>query len=307
MVGTWNPKISLKGATGATGPTGASGADGVTGADGSYANTGATGFHGDTGATGPRGFGQDLNFLGKWVSGTTYVVNDYVVAFDNDKNGYVCTSGIENSSLPPPDDKFNWALYMTSGPAGPTGNDGPTGEKGDTGTRGPPGNDGTTGPKGEDGSDGAQGLQGDTGPTGGVGPQGIQGPTGTPGVDGTRGETGREGDTGPAGDNGPTGPTGATGSAQVLNFLTLPWATTETYAVNDVVVASTGDLYVCIDAEDAAVTTPVTNSASWRLYSSRGVKTFVSAGVPPGEPAITGFKSGDLYINSESGQLYQLA
>jgi hypothetical protein len=37
------------------------------------------------------------------------------------------------------------------------------------------------------------------------------------------------------------------------------------------------------------------------------VKTFVSGGVPPGDPAITGFKTGDLYINSESGQLYQLA
>jgi hypothetical protein len=102
--GTWCSMHLIAYGAGFTGPTGA-GATGPTGVAGSA---------GPTGPTGP----QTFNFLGEWVTGTTYSEGDLVIYNDIVFVLYVASY---TSSIPPPDDLDHWAYFGPPGPTGPTG------------------------------------------------------------------------------------------------------------------------------------------------------------------------------------------
>ena len=129
------------GNTGATGPTGIDGPTGAIGPTGLDGITGPTGLDGPTGPTGSTG--TVLNFLGLWVYGLYYNPNDVVIS-PLDQNTYVCL-GIDGTFQDPSTAPTYWALFITTGPTGPTGVTGPTGLTGPTGDIGPTGLDGPTG------------------------------------------------------------------------------------------------------------------------------------------------------------------
>ena len=231
------------GANGVTGPQGiqgiqgVTGAAGVTGAVGPTGPVGLTGANGPTGATGSQGVaGVGLTNKGNWVSGTTYLPNDYVFSTST-SNPLVNSMWIMQysssyvSTLLPKNDLAHWVEFEA--PAGPTGAIGPqglqgiqgvTGATGQTGAQGsqgvqgvtgaigPQGIQGVTGATGQTGAQGIQGITGATGQTGAQGIQGVTGATGQTGAQGIQGVTGATGQTGPQGIQGVTGATGTTGA-----------------------------------------------------------------------------------------------
>ena len=117
------------------------------------------------------------------------------------------------------------SLWLSGGPAGPTGATGPIGVTGATGATGSVGPTGAIGPTGA------------TGPMGATGPAGNAGPTGATGDVGPVGATGA---TGPVGATGATGPTGATGTiaayAQNLgDGATTAWVVPHNLGTQDVI------------------------------------------------------------------------
>jgi hypothetical protein len=184
---------------------------------------GAMGLTGNTGPTGPQGdAGTGLTNRGDWVTGTNYVVGDYVFAASTTnvliKSMWICRSAFFNSTTPPRNDLSRWTEFQApagaqgaQGPAGATGPTGPQGIAGVVGATGPTGSQGLLGPTGAQGVQGPTGPQGSRGLTGQVGPQGDQGPIGLPGPQGLAGPTGPQGDTGPVGPMGPTGEMGPQG------------------------------------------------------------------------------------------------
>ncbi len=184
---------------------------------------GAMGLTGNTGPTGPQGdAGTGLTNRGDWVTGTNYVVGDYVFAASTTnvliKSMWICRSAFFNSTTPPRNDLSRWTEFQApagaqgaQGPAGATGPTGPQGIAGVVGATGPTGSQGLLGPTGPQGVQGPTGPQGSRGLTGQVGPQGDQGPIGLPGPQGLAGPTGPQGGTGPVGPMGPTGEMGPQG------------------------------------------------------------------------------------------------
>jgi hypothetical protein len=71
-----------------------------------------------------------LAFLGVWDETTEYVINDVVVASDN--NTYVSLT--TNTDAGPPSNPTDWAIFAEGGETGPSG---PAGETGPTGPSGP--------------------------------------------------------------------------------------------------------------------------------------------------------------------------
>ncbi|MBL0308334.1 MAG: hypothetical protein IPP77_01120 [Bacteroidetes bacterium] len=187
------------------GPTGASGSamitlpTGPTGPTGEVGPTGPIGPIGETGPVGPDGPTGPIGPLGPTGPGITQITDNGDGTLDIAYGSVPVT--ITTSSL-----------YGPTGPTGPirqvgpVGPDGPIGPTGVTGITGPSGEIGPTGVTGFTGATGITGPIGVTGPSGDTGPTGATGPTGNTGI------TGATGVTGPTGDVGPTGPTGATGN-----------------------------------------------------------------------------------------------
>jgi hypothetical protein len=69
-----------------------------------------------------------LAFLGVWDDTTEYVINDVVVASDN--NTYVSLT--TNTNAEPPSSPTDWAIFAEGGETGPAGETGPTGPSGPT-------------------------------------------------------------------------------------------------------------------------------------------------------------------------------
>lgn len=229
----WATPPGITGVTGGvTGPTGATGSDGKS-AYQVWLDNGNTGTEEDflddlVGPEGPQGpAGVGLNNKGAWVSGTTYVSNDYV--FDQksqdsqDNSMWICqASSPFMSTTHPYEDGSRWVEFSA-----------PQGEKGEDGEQGPAGPTGATGDDGksayeiwlENGHTGTEadflasinGDKGDTGPRGATGPTGPTGPTGH---DGARGPTGATGSQGIQGIQGPTGPTGSFAPLSVTGSVT---------------------------------------------------------------------------------------
>lgn len=95
------------------------------------------------------------------------------------------------------------------------------------------------------------------GDTGADGPAGPPGPTGTQGV---------AGPTGPTGAQGPIGPQGDTGGTFVWKGV---YDFTITYQQNEIVRASTGDIYVSL-VDGNTNHTPQASPTQWQLYLSKG-------------------------------------
>jgi hypothetical protein len=184
---------------------------------------GGTGPKGDKGDTGDKGDpGINVVWRGPWSDSVLYAENDAV-----SYQGSVYVAEHEFITYPPlsssPDP---WALLVSKGATGPTGETGAQGEIGPAGPQGEPGDVGPEGPQGEIGPQGVQGEQGATGAQGDIGPegpQGVQGEQGAQGVQGVQGprgypgEQGATGPTGPQGSEGPQGPQGATGPVASVN------------------------------------------------------------------------------------------
>ena len=164
------------------------------------------------------------------------------------------------------------SLTVSSGPTGATGATGPSG-----GPIGPTGDTGPTGDIGPTGITGPTGNAGPIGPTGNVGPIGPTGSTGPTGATGQQGPIGSQGNIGATGSTGTTGATGATGETGATGA-TGPTGTT----------GATGDI-------------GATGATGLSIYGGSGIPGSVSPFVPPlgGD-----FVIGDLYIDTDDGQLY---
>jgi Collagen triple helix repeat (20 copies) len=204
------------GSQGQTGPVGATGSIGATGPQGIQGIAGPTGAIGPTGAQGGQGpkgdvggAGQGFSFMGPWIPGGTYNL-DEVVTFAG--SSYV---SLANGNVGQPDLGAQWEIFASKGDTGATGAIGPTGNTGATGATGAQGIIGNTGATGATGAQGATGNTGATGAAGLNGTNGVNGATGATGaagLNGTNGVNGATGATGAAGLNGTNGVNGATGA-----------------------------------------------------------------------------------------------
>jgi len=186
---------------------------------------------------------KGMNNQGSWVSSVNYQVNDAVTDGGQFWIAVAVNTQSEPSILNP-----NWQLVAASGAAGPAG---------PTGAQGPAGQTGPVGPAGQTGSQGAQGA---------VGPQGPIGLTGATGPQGATGATGLMGLTGAQGPQGPQGPAGINGTG--FNFRNA-FATSATYAVNDVATYN-GSTYVAIAANGPSSQTPDQNPSTWSVMAQQG-------------------------------------
>lgn len=186
---------------------------------------------------------KGINNQGSWVSSVNYQVDDAVIDGGQFWIAVAVNTQSEPSILNP-----NWQLVAASGAAGPAGPAGPQGAAGATGS---------TGPAGQTGAQGAQGATGPQGPIGLTGATGPQGPQGATGLMGLTGAQGPQGPQGPAGTNG-TG----------FDFRNA-FATSDTYAVNDVVTYN-GSTYVAIAANGPSSQTPDQNPTAWSVMAQQG-------------------------------------
>jgi hypothetical protein len=194
------------------------------------------------------------------------------------------------------------------GPPGATGAQGATGLKGDTGSQGPKGDTGNTGPPGLQGVKGDQGDKGDVGNTGATGPAGPtgatgadstvpgptgpQGPIGLTGATGAQGPQGVKGDTGTQGPQGPIGPTGATGSQGPQGIKGDTGTTGATGSQGP--KGDTGNT-----GAQGIQGVPGTNGTN----GAPGEKWFTGSANPT---TVAGAISGDWYLNSTSGDYFEL-
>jgi hypothetical protein len=109
---------------------------------------------------GPKG----TNFLGPWLSTTTYQLDDLVTL-----NGSTWHAKRTNINKQPTTNPADWEIFAARG------------DKGDKGDKGDQGAQGVAGPSGPAGAPGATGPQGAQGPAGTPGAQGAQGPQGPAG------------------------------------------------------------------------------------------------------------------------------
>jgi len=292
------------GAVGATGPQGAVGAQGATGATGAVGPTGPfgpqgpTGIKGDqgpsgiqgiqgvsgpqgpvgaTGASGPQGVqgppGPAVAAQGLWNSSTVYAQGDLVTY------GNLIYIGLRaNQNAQPDTHTQDWAVFSSVGIQGPQGPPGTTGPQGPSGPQGVPG------PQGVEGADGATGAPGAVGPGGAhgsVGPQGATGPTGA---------------TGPM---GPTGPQGIAGTGANWRGNWSPGATYNPYDA----VTYNGSSWVALANNTNAP--PDVNPSLWQMIAQAGTYWFTGTGPPPA--SISGSRPGDLYLDTNTGNIYKLS
>jgi hypothetical protein len=189
---------------------------------------------------------KGMNNQGSWVSSVNYQVDDAVTDGGQFWIAVAVNTQSEPSILNP-----NWQLVAASGAAGPAGAAGPQGPAGQTGQTG------STGPAGQTGPQGSQGAAGPQGPIGLTGATGSQGATGATGLMGLTGPQGPQGAQGLAGTNG-TG----------FNFRNT-FATSATYAVNDVATYN-GSTYVAIAANGPSSQTPDQDPSAWSVMAQQG-------------------------------------
>jgi hypothetical protein len=305
---------------------GGGGGPGTPGPQGPKGDPGATGPAGPTGPQGPIGIGVTMR-------GTVATPADLPAGAANGDGYQVLSTGhMMVRSAGAWVDTGPWA-----GPAGPTGSQGPAGTQGPTGAQGPKGDPGAAGvagiqgpqgPKGADGATGpqgpagAQGVKGDTGAASSVpgpqGPQGIQGPTGatgSAGATGAQGPQGVKGDTGAAGTPGAPGAAGAPGSKwwSYSHLINPPPDTTgivgdwalNTY--NDMVWEKTGATVWTYRDTITGATGPAGPTGAQGPTGppgARGEFWFVGTGPPP-DP-LPGAKPGDIYLDTATGNLYEI-
>jgi Collagen triple helix repeat (20 copies) len=294
---TWIITGNIRGPTGPTGATGDQGEQGFTGMKG------ATGEQGQTGPTGPTGIrGSTWDSATGAPSATGGNTGDQYL---NTENG----------------DTYEWngmTWIITGNIRGPTG---PTGATGSTGAQGFTGAQGETGMKGE---------TGDVGATGATGPQGEQGFTGAQGATGMKGETGEQGQT------GPTGPTGIRGSTWD-SATGAPSVTGESHTGDQYLNTENGDVYEwngmtwIITGNIRGPTGPTGETGAQGNTGATGPQgeqgftgmkgengeqgetgptgptgirgsTWDSA---TGAPSATGGNTGDQYLNTENGDVYE--
>jgi len=322
------------GNTGAIGQTGATGVTGLTGVTGAQGVTGATGLTGVTGATGPAGGSANI---------FEYKADTNSQADSNPANGYlrwnnstqtsatflyidsITTEGVEVgvllNLLKVPDKiiiqkKAVATDYQTFTVSGT-----PTFANGNGYIKVPvnlveSSGAGTTNFSNNDTLDlfiftsGIAGQTGVTGATGAVGETGATGLTGVTGATGAQGETGATGAQGNTGNTGVTGPTGPQGTSiefkgSVANTGSLPTGAND---VNDAyIVDADGDLYVWDGSQWNSVgqivgpqgpTGNAGNTGATGATGETGAMSTVAGSAP------TGAATGDLWYDSESGNIY---
>lgn len=173
------------------------------------------------------------------------------------------------------------------------------------------------------------------GPKGDPGPQGLQGPVGP---EGPRGAQGPAGEQGPRGDVGPQGPAGTDGKSvavagQVDTYAQLPSNLTPDDAGKGFIVNSDGDLYVWSGTEfppdgsgvdfvgPAGPQGPAGPAGQQGIQGPQGPEGPAGSAGPKGDPgqrgakwftgtgtpgAISGALSGDFYLDTASGVVYEL-
>jgi Collagen triple helix repeat (20 copies) len=198
------------------------------------------------------------------------------------------------------------------------------GDKGDRGCRGPTGPSGEcgdsscpTGPQGDQGATGMKGNDGDQGATGMKGDDGDQGATGMKGDDGDQGATGMKGDDG---DQGPTGPTGIRGSLWDSN--TGAPSATGGNSGDQYLDTETGDVYEwngttwIITGNIRGPTGPTGDAGPQGDQGATGDQGAQGETGPSGirgslwdsntgAPSATGGNSGDQYLDTETGDVYE--
>ena len=208
------------------------------------------------------------------------------------------------------------------------------------------GADGAQGPQGVQGLQGIQGVQGPQGEQGIQGERGIQGEQGEQGAQGPQGEQGLQGEQGPKGEKGATGATGATGPIGPQGIQGIQGlrgadgedgATWYTDSGNpDASFGADSDIYL----DTASGNIWLRNNGAWGLITNitgpRGEQGETGPIGPmgltgsrglPGEDGIDGINGidgsmiytgttdpqdslgvdGDIYINTENGDLWQKA
>jgi Collagen triple helix repeat (20 copies) len=292
-----------KGDRGCCGPTGPSGECGdsscPTGPQGEQGPAGMKGDTGDQGATGMKGNDGDQGATG--MKGN-----------DGDQGA----TGMKGND----------------GDQGATGMKGDTGDQGATGMKGDDGDQGATGMKGDTGDQGATGMKGDDGDqgaTGMKGDDGAQGATGMKGDDGAQGATGMKGDDGA---QGPTGPTGIRGSLWDSN--TGAPSATGGNSGDQYLDTETGDVYEwngttwVITGNIRGPTGPTGDAGAQGDQGATGMKgddgdqgatgdqgaqgETGPSGIRgslwdsnTGAPSATGGNSGDQYLDTETGDVYE--
>jgi hypothetical protein len=201
-----------------------------------------------------------------YVVNTSYVKGSYVID-PTDSNQYVgVTGGIFNSSEYPSARPDFWKLFSV-------------------GTTGPSYDIELGAPEGPTGSDGSNYLVNIAGSPGDKGPTGEQGPTGDIGPTGQ----------GYPGETGPTGPDGF----YIPSFIV--WNGADTYSRNTIVKYEYS-LYICLD-EVTSFTFPTQDPVHWAVYFDNGTK--IDSGVTgPDEVYVRLYKTGDLFLNTETRQLF---
>lgn len=79
-----------------------------------------------TGPVGPKG-DKGINFMGSWVSGNEYYIDDTVTY---DGSSYICIQNHSGATATPNNDEANWSLFVSKGATGAPGSTGPTGATG---------------------------------------------------------------------------------------------------------------------------------------------------------------------------------
>jgi hypothetical protein len=172
--------------------------------------------------------------------------------------------------------------------------------------------------------------------------RGPQGPIGNPGPTGPAGADGAEGPQGPVGDTGPQGPTGATGptgpagadgesvtiTGSVANAAALPTDLTADNAGQGYITEDDGHLHVWSGTAfndvgtvrgpagptgpegptgptgDTGAQGPQGIQGPTGSTGTRGTQWFTGAGAPG---TITGTLAGDFYLDTATGDVYELA
>jgi hypothetical protein len=297
--------FAAAGGAGAIGPAGSTGAAGVIGGTGPQGSTGVQGPPGATGSQGP----PVANYLGAYVSGTNYALNDAV--------GYGGSTYISlaagNHGNTPGLSPIQWAVLVERGADGVAGPSGVAGAAGPAGVAGASGVAGAAGPPasfaggwligsaystgevvGYGGSSyvalitntGRQpdlspvywavlAQAGGVGPAGATGAQGLQGPTGfagPAGATGGAGPSGVTGSTGLVGEVGPVGPAGVAGPVGAAGIAGLSYRGAYASGVNYGLndgVTYLGSTYISLAGSNAG-NVPGGSPSFWSLLAAQG-------------------------------------
>lgn len=299
------------------------GSPGPKGDPGPQGEVGPQGSRGDSGIDGADG----LSAYQVWLNlGNTGTESDFIASLTGPQG----EPGIPGEAGP----QGEQGIAGPVGPTGPQGIQGETGPQGNRGEAGPVGPQGLPGLDGLDGSDGLsayqvwinlgnigtesdfiawltgpQGEQGIQGETGQQGEQGITGPVGPEGPQGIQGETGPQGDQGEAGPAGPIGPQGLPGldglngqngadgldGSDGLSAYEVWVNLGNTGTESDFIASLTGPKGEAGPPGEQGAQGPPGpggSASQWRTGSA----------VPSNSLGV----DGDLYLNTETGDVYQL-